>query len=592
MKIKIMPVMDKRAEELAAEIKNEFERRQAERAPFELQWQLNLKFLKGDQYCETNAAGRIEETKNDFYWQEKEVYNHLAPIVETRLAKLNRVRPVMAVTPSSSDRDDLYTAKAATDVLEAAQNKLCMDGQTAAATMWSETCGTSFYKVTWDKQGGRKLTGGKNAAYEGEVCITVCPPFEIYPDSCLASDLSECRSLMHARTLAPAAVRDKWGLGETAGPDEKVLVIEYYELPSSDRPEGRLVITAGDALVFEGSLPYINGCDGKRGFPFVQQKSCEVPGCFYGISVLERSIPIQRAYNAVKNRKHEFLNRIAMGVLAVEDGSVDIDGLEEEGLCPGKVVVYRAGSNPPVMMDTGRLPPEFTYEEDRLLREFISISGVSEIMRNSSVPASNISGIAIQLLIEQDDTRLAVAAQLIKNAVRTVSQHILRLYKQFASTPRISRITGKDGAIELIAWTKSDISSDDICFVTENELSETPAQKRSMVFELLKAGLLHDENGRLSNSARVKALDAIGFGLWENVQDLTGLHIKKAALENERLGKEDVTPSEIDDHAAHISEHIRHCLSSGENERILSHIREHKKFISLTQQAEEGINGK
>ena len=56
---------------------------------------------------------------------------------------------------------------------------------------------------------------------------------------------------------------------------------------------------------------------------------------FFGTSVVERIIPVQRAYNTVKNRKHEFMNRMAVGVMAVEDGSVDTDDLEEEGLPPG-----------------------------------------------------------------------------------------------------------------------------------------------------------------------------------------------------------------------------------------------------------------
>jgi len=437
------PERNLRAEVLVSEIKREFEKRQAERAPYELQWQLNLKFLKGEQYAETSALGRIEESESDFYWQEKEVFNHLAPIVETRLAKLGRVRPVMGVMPASGDQDDFYTAKVATDVLDAAQNKLDIDGQIGTATMWSETCGTSFYKITWDGNAGRVLgADGKNAVYEGEVCVTVCPPFEIYPDSCAAASLSEIRSLIHARTMPAAVIRNKWGAAaENAvkGAAENATVIEYYELPGGIDRDGRLVIIAGDALVFEGPLPYINGAAGKRGFPFIQQKACETPGCFFGISVLQRAIPIQRAYNAVKNRKHEFLNRIAMGVLAVEDGSVDTDNLEEEGLSPGKVVVYRAGSNPPVMMDTGRLPPEFAYEEDRLLQEIISISGVSELMRNSTLTSTNISGIALQLLIEQDDTRLSVAAALIKAAIKEMSRQILRLYKQFASGPRLCK---------------------------------------------------------------------------------------------------------------------------------------------------------
>lgn len=97
--------------------------------------------------------------------------------------------------------------------------------------------------------------------------------------------------------------------------------------------------------------------------------------------MVERAIPIQRAYNAVKNRKHEFLNRIAMGVLTVEDGSVDLDSLEGDGLGPGKIIVYRQGSTPPKLMNCGSVPSDFSVEEDRLLREFVEVSGVSEIMR-------------------------------------------------------------------------------------------------------------------------------------------------------------------------------------------------------------------
>ncbi|MCX4286529.1 MAG: hypothetical protein OSJ68_04460, partial [Clostridia bacterium] len=90
-------------------------------------------------------------------------------------------------------------------------------------------------------------------------------------------------------------------------------------------------------------------------------------------SVIERVIPVQRAYNAVKNRKHEFLNRLAMGVLTVENGSVDTDNLEEEGLSPGKILVYRQGAEKPSLMDSGDVPADFAYEEDRLLSEFETV---------------------------------------------------------------------------------------------------------------------------------------------------------------------------------------------------------------------------
>ena len=61
-------------------------------------------------------------------------------------------------------------------------------------------------------------------------------------------------------------------------------------------------------------------------------------------------IPFQRAYNAIKNREIEYLNRCTMGVMAVEDGSVDVDELCEDGICPGKVIVYRQGGEAPILL--------------------------------------------------------------------------------------------------------------------------------------------------------------------------------------------------------------------------------------------------
>ena len=81
-----------------------------------------------------------------------------------------------------------------------------------------------------------------------------------------------------------------------------------------------------------------------------------MPGAFFGQSVINRLIPLQRAYNAVRNRKHEFLNRLSMGIVAVEDGSIDCDELAEEGLAPGKVIVYRQGMSAPQILDVGVMP--------------------------------------------------------------------------------------------------------------------------------------------------------------------------------------------------------------------------------------------
>lgn len=63
--------------------------------------------------------------------------------------------------------------------------------------------------------------------------------------------------------------------------------------------------------------------------------------------LVERLKPIQDSYNKLMNSTNENLLRTAYPNINVEDGSIDIDNLVEEGMSPGKVLVYRQGSTPP-----------------------------------------------------------------------------------------------------------------------------------------------------------------------------------------------------------------------------------------------------
>jgi hypothetical protein len=302
---------------------------------------------------------------------------------------------------------------------------------------------------------------------------------------------------------------------------------------------------------------------------------------------------VQRAYNAVKNRKHEYLSRIAAGVLAVEDGSVDIDNLEDEGLAPGKIIVYRQGSTPPTVMNYGSIPHDFHVEETRLLEEFVMISGVSEVMKYSRLPENVTSGVAISLLIEQDDTRISISADNIRNAVRNIGKQILRLYKQFAVVKRLKRIAGENGETEMYYFSASDITSDDLVFDTENELIETPSSRKSMVLELLRLGLLSDENGRFSARTKTKLLETLGFGNWENSRDIDEMHLKKATRENRRLLTETFAPDRIDNHELHIEEHVKCILlpefdeASEAKDNVLKHIDGHRQYLSMLASAEQ-----
>lgn len=597
----------------------DFEERVRARKSFDNQWQLNMNFYMGNQYCDVGYGGFVREMDKQYFWQEREVFNHIAPIIDIRLSKLAKIKPKMQVLPATNEEEDLYTAKVGKKILDSVSNKMNLSAKINQATKWSEICGTSFYKISWNSNLGQVVAleeDGKKIK-TGDVDISVCSPFEIYPDSATHESLQECQSLIHARAYTVDEIKQTYGV-DVEGKDINVysldgtsvslgglgysglatkliettrknsaIVLEKYVKPCEKFPDGRLIIVAGDKLVYDGELPYLNGIDGKREFPFVRQICKEEVGNFWGVSMISRLIPIQRAYNAVKNRKHEYINRLTLGVLAVEDGSVDIDNLEEEGLAPGKILVYRQGSSAPKFLGGENVPSDFEKEEEKLLKEFNSLSGTSEIGSMESVSAS-LSGVALELLIDENETRLKFTTDSMKSAIKTMAKHILRLYKQFATFPRLIKIVGDDGTLDVFYFKGNDISSDDVQFDTDNETNDTLSQRRTMIFTLLDKGLLADEDGKISNSMKAKIMENIGFGVWDNSVDLRDLHIKNADIENSKLNSgKDVEVKEIDNDELHINQHTAYMLKvlyGGEYDKkieklFLKHIQKHKERL-------------
>lgn len=605
---------EKRKQRLAREIEEDFACRREERRSLENGWRLNMNFLSGNQYCDISPYGDLEEEDKRFYWQSRRVFNHIAPTIDSRISKLTRMRPALHVRAASDEEGDLRAAKLASAVLAAVRERTELDCVVARATLWSETCGSAFYKITWDENGGRQVgtDGDGRPVYEGEADVEAVPPFAIFPDNLAAEDMEGVQSLICARIVPVSVIAGKFGVAlrgrevsdlapvgysepsarknpartagdsRTAMPDSEILV-ERYTRPGADAPEGKLEIEAGGVLLYEGPLPYINGEKGKRDFPFVRQDCLRLPGAFFGCSVIDRLIPVQRAYNAIRNRKHEFLNRLSMGVVTVEDGSVDTDELAEEGLAPGRILVYRQGGKPPEMLDCGEIPENFAEEESRLEEEFSLISGVSDLSQNST-PARVTSAAGLQLLLSQDDARLSATTDNLALAQKQIGRQIIRLYKQFAGSARLLAAAGEGKRTEVFYFNASELSAEDIVFQTEE--ASTPEQKRETLLRLFEAGLLSDGEGKVSEENKLRILDAFGFGSYENAKDISALHVAKAAGENGRLVNEDVSPDGYDDHALHVAEHLRFLLSEelkgiseGLKKRAARHIRAHERLM-------------
>ena len=601
---------DKFYEELVKSVELDFENRRKMRLKLERQWELNMNFLVGNQYCDINTRGEIVSKNGEFFWQEREVYNHIAPIIETRLAKFADISPVIGVRPKTDDDSDVKGANLSAKLLTSVFDKNDLMSVVHNVSVWSETCGTGFYKVVWNNGGGANI-GSVNGeeVFEGEAEILPVSPFEIFPDNLFTEDLDGTQSIIHAKAVPVSEIKKKYGvalLGEQVGVfnltgaggrsenyygdikttmDDAAIVIEKYELPTEEFPSGRLITVAGGKLLYYGELPYKNGKNGTRGYPFVKQECIKIAGNFFGLSVIERLIPVQRAYNAVKNRKQEFLNRLSMGIMTVEDGSIDVDDLAEEGLSPGKILVYRQGGKAPELMGGFTMPDEFSQEEENLINEFVRISGVSDITSSTSKSLVS-SGTALEILVEQDNARMVVHAGIIRNSIVAVAKQVIRLYEQFTAGLRAVMLTDKYDKLRTYYVDKAALCSDDVFLENENELLYSRRQKRDALMSVYSSGLLNDESGEIRPATKEKLLALFGFKDLDYRKGISRLQEEKAQSENDIIRDSGLPIEEIDDDGIHIDEHVRYVLSEynelkkEEKERLFAHIKAHKTRLN------------
>ena len=280
---------------------------------------------------------------------------------------------------------------------------------------------------------------------------------------------------------------------------------------------------------------------------------------------MDRCIPVQRDYNAVKNRINEYIARMTIGNLVVEKGSLVDESILDTGIPPGSVIEYNPGATPPQWMNPQEIPATLLNQVNALQDEFVRISGVSDYAKSGQTAPAISSGTALEALAEQDDSRLTLTAENIRSAFREMGKQWLRLFKQFAVVPRLARLAGKnDGDVCAIVWKGSDITSDDVIVDTDNEMTNTPAQRKQLALELLQTGMFADpDTGRMTRETRGKLMEIFQLGNWESAIDMDEMHSARA--QREALSFSDgkmPQVMELDNHSAHIAEHTRYALGA------------------------------
>jgi hypothetical protein len=146
------------------------------------------------------------------------------------------------------------------------------------------------------------------------------------------------------------------------------------------------------------------------------------------------------------------------------------------------------------------------------------------------------------------------------------------------------KYSGDNDVLSLFYFKGSDITSDDVMLEADSEINLTPAQRRSVVYDMLDKGLLSGEDGKVSLSVKNKILELLGYKGFVGSRDLDSLHRARCGEENLTLKTKDVDVKCYDDHVVHITEHTAFLLTEKLDEkqeaRIIAHLEKHKQKLS------------
>jgi hypothetical protein len=440
-----------------------------------------------------------------------------------------------------------------------------------------------------------QVNGGNSVAYnEGEVYDDVIPSFEIYTPEYAKTEMGAV-DILHVKIIPVSDVKLKWGAraanitpysaiavsnqfqqrllgmanpdsGSSTGitknltdrPEELTYYMELWKRPTREHRKGRLMIAAGsgpDGVLYNEDNPFYEAFQDVKplrrleGIPFIRFRCIDAPGRYWSISPIEPMRPLQAEYN--KTITDLVQNRATVGrnkIIAPKTANLD---KEEVANIHGQILEY-TGIKGPDIFPAMALPQQVERETERNRQDMDTVSGSHEVSR-SKVPQGVKSGIAINYLLEQDDTSLSPIIKNYEHSKRQVALCKLALAKQFYSGARILQLSEVQDMAEVIVFSANDISTN-IRVVPGSAQPQSKAALQATYLDLFNMGVFLDDQGQ-PDTQRLFELLRTTMPL-EAVSQEENLDMTRANRENMYLSVgEQIVPAHYENHILHIKRH-------------------------------------
>lgn len=501
-------------------------------------WMTNIAYLLGFDsiFYDTQTRQFQSVARGSTYLRRNRVHvNKILPTVNNRLARLCKNPPRYDVRPKSSSDDDKEASRLGLDVLNNVFDTQEVSRKRLELMMWVQECGHSYMKPVWDPMLGEYMVNPETgeAGFQGDIRLDIASAFEVFVDQ-KALNMEDARWAIHAKVRDLQYFRDQYpekgslvtqedawllsvqyegriqalnnqGMGQTNAANQmknSAIELVYYERRTVSRPMGRMVVVASGVILKDDELAVGE-------IPLVKFDDIIIGGKFYPESLITHLRPLQDQYNRVIAKRAEWTNRLLAGKYRAPKGSA----LTQESMTDqsGEVLYYTPVPNaaPPEAMQVPNIPQYAYQEEESHEKNMNDISGINDPSRGQ-MPSATIPAIGMQLLVEQDDTRIGVITESHELAWAKVGRLVLKYAEKFYEMPRLLKIAGPDSEYKVKEFKGQDISGNtDVIVIRGSTLPGSKVLKRQEIMNLYGQGLLGDPN---DPTVRQKVLEMLEFG--------------------------------------------------------------------------------
>ncbi len=482
--------------------------------------------------------------------------NHFRNLAQHIYVMVTSNRPVLEARAVNTDYKSQAQTYLANGILDYYMRERKLEDALKEATELAIVLGAGFVKMEWNATAGEIHDYDEESgefAYEGDIVFSTLTPFDVVVDGTKESwdnDWVLVRSFQNRFNLIAKypeletklqAIPTKsessvyrlavWSNDET----DDIPVYEFYHKRSDALPDGRYVLFCdAECVMMDTKLPY-------RELPIYRISPANILGTPYGYSPMFDIYPIQEGLNSLYSSVMTNQNAFGVQNIYVPRGAdISMNSLE------GAMNIIEGNAKPEALNLT-QTPAEVFKFIEMLNQAAETLSGVNSVARGD--PAASLkSGAALALVQSQALQFISGLQQSYVRLVEDCGTALINMLKDFAKTPKVIALVGKNNRSYLKEFTGESISSINRVIVdVGNPLARTMAGRAQIAEQLIQMQLIKNPTQYLQvlNTGRMDSM-------FEDEMDQFLL----AQSENEKLLEgEKVLASMLDAHRQHIMDH-------------------------------------